>query len=327
MIHYMKLHESPFLMIASGEKVYELRLLDEKRRLIKKGDIIVFAKSREPQSRIITKVLGLHIFADFAELYRNLPLEKCGYRPDELATASPLDMQKYYSLEEQQKYGVLGIELKLIKPEKLTKKDRAELIIARLEDIYPNAECSLVYEKPYELLIATRLSAQCTDARVNIVTKDLFKRYPTLKSFADAEIADVEEIVKPCGLFRTKAKSIVELARVLIEKYGGELPKTLNELIELPGIGRKTANLIMGDVYGQPAVVTDTHCIRICGRFGLTDNTEPYKVEKDLIKILPPEKSNDFCHRLVDFGRETCTARNPQCQSCPLSDLCRNKVK
>lgn len=201
-------------------------------------------------------------------------------------------------------------------------KEKALKIVDALEAVYPEAQCSLEYIKPYELLIATRLSAQCTDARVNIVTKVLFKEYPTLEAFADAKIEDVEEIVRPCGLFRTKAKSIVELANVLINEYGGELPKTLEELIKLPGIGRKTANLIMGDVYHQPAVVTDTHCIRICKRLGLSQNTEPHKVEKELKAILPPERSSDFCHRLVVFGRETCSARSPKCESCPLRELC-----
>ena len=203
-------------------------------------------------------------------------------------------------------------------------KQRAVEIVDALEKVYPEAQCSLVYIKPYELLIATRLSAQCTDARVNIVTKDLFAKYPTLESFAAADVKDVEEIVRPCGLFRTKAKSIVELANVLVNQYGGELPDTLEELIKLPGIGRKTANLIMGDVYHKPAVVTDTHCIRICGRLGLTKNKEPQKVEKDLRAILPPERSSDFCHRLVNFGRDICTARKPKCEECPLKSLCEN---
>lgn len=201
-------------------------------------------------------------------------------------------------------------------------KEKALKIVDALEAVYPEAQCSLEYIKPYELLIATRLSAQCTDARVNIVTKVLFKEFPTLEAFAGARIEDVEEIVRPCGLFRTKAKSIVELANVLINEYGGELPKTLEELIKLPGIGRKTANLIMGDVYHQPAVVTDTHCIRICKRLGLSKNTEPHKVEKELREILPPERSGDFCHRLVVFGRETCSARSPKCESCPLREFC-----
>ncbi len=201
-------------------------------------------------------------------------------------------------------------------------KKKAEEAVRRLESVYPQAQCSLEYKKPYELLIATRLSAQCTDARVNVVTKILFKKYQSIEDFASANVSEVEDIIRPCGLFRTKAKSIVELANVLINEYGGQLPDTLDELIKLPGIGRKTANLIMGDVFHKPAVVTDTHCIRICLRLGLTDSTEPYKVERELRELLPPDKSSDFCHRLVNFGRDTCRARSPKCQGCPLSDIC-----
>lgn len=205
----------------------------------------------------------------------------------------------------------------------MTRKERALAAVEALEQVYPDAVCSLTYAHPYELLIATRLSAQCTDARVNIVTKELFAKYTTLRSLAEADVADIEAIVKPCGLFHTKARDIVNLSRMLIEDYGGEFPDSLDELTKLPGVGRKTANLVMGDIFGKPAVVTDTHCIRICGRLGLTKETEPYKVEMDLKKILPPEKSNDFCHRLVHFGREFCKARGPQCTACPLRGICR----
>ena len=205
----------------------------------------------------------------------------------------------------------------------MTRKERAQAAVEALEKVYPDAVCSLTYAHPYELLIATRLSAQCTDARVNIVTKELFRKYSTLLSLAEADVADIEAIVKPCGLFHTKARDIVNLSRMLIADYGGELPDSLEELTKLPGVGRKTANLVMGDIFGKPAVVTDTHCIRICGRLGLTKETEPYKVEMDLKKILPPEKSNDFCHRLVHFGREFCKARGPQCTACPLRGICR----
>ena len=205
----------------------------------------------------------------------------------------------------------------------MTRKERAQAAVEALEKVYPDAVCSLTYAHPYELLIATRLSAQCTDARVNIVTKELFCKYSTLLSLAEADVADIEAIVKPCGLFHTKARDIVNLSRMLIADYGGELPDSLEELTKLPGVGRKTANLVMGDIFGKPAVVTDTHCIRICGRLGLTKETEPYKVEMDLKKILPPEKSNDFCHRLVHFGREFCKARGPQCTACPLRGICR----
>ncbi len=209
----------------------------------------------------------------------------------------------------------------------MTLKEKATLIMDRLEKLYPDAVCSLEYTKPYELLIATRLSAQCTDARVNIVTKDLFARFPTLEAFASADVKDIEDIVRPCGLFRTKAKSIHELANVLIDKFGGELPDSIEELTSLPGIGRKTANLIIGDVFHRPAIVTDTHCIRICGKLGLSKGDNPASVERQLWEILDPDRSSDFCHRLVHFGRDVCVARTPKCQSCPLSDLCDNMLK
>lgn len=202
----------------------------------------------------------------------------------------------------------------------MTKKQIAALAVSGLEEIYPDAECSLIYSHPYELMIAGRLSAQCTDARVNIVTKELFAKYPTLESFAEADVDEVAEIVRPCGLYKTKAKSIVEACRRLLYDFGGELPKTIDELTTLSGIGRKTANLIMGDIHHLPAVVTDTHCIRICGRLGLTKETDPKKVEQDLLKIIPAEKGSDFCHRLVLFGREYCTARAPKCETCPLRE-------
>ena len=201
-------------------------------------------------------------------------------------------------------------------------KSRAEEIVDRLERAYPDAQCSLEYEKPYELLISVRLSAQCTDARVNIVTKDLFRVFPTLESFANAKLEDVEEIVRPCGLFHTKAKSIIELSKKLIDDFGGKVPDNMDDLLSLPGIGRKTANLILGDVYKQPAVVTDTHCIRICGRLGLSEGDDPAKVEKQLREVLPMDRASDFCHRLVHFGRETCSARAPKCKNCPLADIC-----
>lgn len=205
------------------------------------------------------------------------------------------------------------------------KKDLALQVIGLLEKQYPDAKCSLEYSQPHELLIATRLSAQCTDARVNIVTKELFAKFHTIEEFADADIADIEEIVKPCGLYKTKAKSIKEMCIQLRDEHGGILPDTLEGLTKLSGIGRKTANLIMGDIYHKPAVVTDTHCIRITGRLGLVKSKEPAKVEAELWKILPPDKSNDLCHRLVLFGREFCTARSPKCVGCPLRDICVSK--
>ena len=209
----------------------------------------------------------------------------------------------------------------------MTKKEIAALAVAELEKLYPAAECTLDYGEPYELLIATRLAAQCTDARVNIVTKELFAKYPTLEAFANADLAELEQDVKPCGFYRTKAKSIIEMSQRLISDFGGVGPDTMEELLSLSGVGRKTANLILGDVYGKPAVVTDTHCIRITGRLGLTKNTEPHKVEDDLRKLLPPDKSNDFCHRVVEFGRDICKARSPKCGECPLNTFCRDYAK
>ena len=211
----------------------------------------------------------------------------------------------------------------------MTRKEIASLAAEELEKIYPDVECSLEYEKPYELLIATRLAAQCTDARVNIVTKDLFVKYPSLEAFAEADIEELEQDVKPCGFYRTKAKSIIEMAQSLIKNFDGVVPDSMEELLSLSGVGRKTANLILGDVYGQPAVVTDTHCIRITGRLGLTKNTEPHKVEADLRKILPPEISNHFCHQTVQFGRDICRARAPKCTECPLNYFCKyySKIK
>ncbi len=207
----------------------------------------------------------------------------------------------------------------------MTLNEKTEFIISELEKLYPGATCSLIYTKPYELLIATRLSAQCTDARVNIVTKVLFERFPTLEAMSEAEVSEIEEIVKPCGLFRTKAKSISELSKMLISEYDGVLPDSIEELTKLPGIGRKTANLIMGDIYHQPAIVADTHCIRITNKLGLSRSKDPHKVEKELREILPPDKSNDFCHRMVMFGRDVCIARRPKCKDCPLNSVCENK--
>ena len=203
---------------------------------------------------------------------------------------------------------------------KLQKK--AAEICDVLDTLYPEALCSLEYGKPYELMIATRLSAQCTDARVNIVTKDLFKQYPTLDSFADAELSELEQAVHPCGFYKAKAKSIKEMCQRVRDVYGGVVPDNMDDLLTLPGIGRKTANLLLGDVYGKPAVVTDTHCIRISGRLGLTKNHAPEQVEKDLRKVLPPERSNRYCHQMVLFGRDVCTARNPKCAVCPLKSFC-----
>ena len=201
-------------------------------------------------------------------------------------------------------------------------KEKAALICDILDTVYPDAVCSLQYEKPYELMIATRLSAQCTDARVNLVTPALFAQFPTLESFADADISALEEAVKPCGFYRAKAKSIKEMCQRVRDVYGGVVPDNMDDLLTLSGIGRKTANLLLGDVYGKPAVVTDTHCIRISGRLGLTKRHAPEHVEEDLRKILPPERSSRYCHQIVQFGRDTCTARNPKCSECPLKEYC-----
>lgn len=207
----------------------------------------------------------------------------------------------------------------------MKKAELVQEIIKRLEQVYPDAVCSLIYEKPHELMIAGRLSAQCTDARVNIVTKELFKRYRSIDDFANADVDEVAEIIKPCGLYKTKAKSIVGMCRQIRDDFAGNIPDTIEQLITLEGIGRKTANLVLGDVFHKPAVVCDTHCIRICSRLGLTKNKDPQKVEADLRKILPADKSSDFCHRLVHFGRQYCKARGELCAQCPLGDICRSR--
>ena len=198
-------------------------------------------------------------------------------------------------------------------------------IIEILKSLYPDALCSLQYEKDYELLFAVRLSAQCMDERVNRVTPALYARFPTLESFAEADPKEVGEYIHSCGFFNGKSRDIVACAKMLLEKHGGKVPGTMEELTALPGVGRKTANLILGDVYGKPAYVCDTHCIRITGRLGLTDGSkDPVKVEKQLRDVLPPEESSNFCHRMVLFGRDTCTARAPKCERCPLRELCDN---
>ena len=203
-------------------------------------------------------------------------------------------------------------------------KKKVDAIIAILKDRYPDPACALRYKKDYELMISVRLAAQCTDARVNLITPALFAAYPTLEAMAAAEIQDVENYVKTCGFFRQKAKDIVLGCQMLLNEYGGKVPGTMDELLKIPGVGRKTANLLLGDLYGVPgSVVCDTHCIRICGRLGLSQGKEPEKVEKQLRKILPPEESSDFCHRIVWFGREVCTARSPKCGECPLAPYCK----
>ena len=205
----------------------------------------------------------------------------------------------------------------------MASKAAVKRIIETLKGLYPDALCSLQYEKDYELLFSVRLSAQCTDARVNQVTPALFARFPTLESFAQAQPEEVEPYIRSCGFFHGKARDLVGCARQLIERFDGKVPGTMEELTSLPGVGRKTANLILGDVYHQPAYVCDTHCIRITGRLGLTDGSkDPLQVERQLRAILPPEESSDFCHRMVLFGRDICTARSPKCENCPLSADC-----
>ena len=205
------------------------------------------------------------------------------------------------------------------------KKERIAKIVAALETVYPEATCALEYGgEPWRLLVMGRLSAQCTDARVNIVCRELFAAYPTAEELANAPLERIEEIVRPCGLYRTKAESIKAACTILVEQYGGKVPDTMEELLALPGVGRKIANLLLGDLYGKPAVVADTHCIRICGRFGMypTSLKDPHKVERILSKLIAPEKQSDFCHRIVQFGRDTCSARSPRCGECPIRELC-----
>lgn len=202
-------------------------------------------------------------------------------------------------------------------------KEKVQDIIELLKLRYPQAPCALQYTTDYELMIAVRLSAQCTDARVNLVTPALFAAYPTLDAMANASISDVETYIHSCGFYRQKAKDIVLACQMLRDTYGGKVPNTMEDLLKLPGVGRKTANLLLGDLYSVPgSVVCDTHCIRICGRLGLSKGKEPEKVEQQLREILPPEESSDFCHRIVLFGRDCCIARNPKCSECPLAIHC-----
>ena len=196
-------------------------------------------------------------------------------------------------------------------------------IIEELKQLYPDALCSLEYQKDYELLFSVRLAAQCTDARVNLVTPALFERFPTLEAFAAATPDEVGEYVRSCGFWRAKAKDIVGSAQMLLRDFGGKVPDNMDDLLRLPGVGRKTANLILGDIYGKEGYVCDTHCIRITGRLGITDGSkDPLKVEQQLRKTIPPEESNDFCHRMVLHGRALCIARGPKCRECPLRELC-----
>lgn len=209
----------------------------------------------------------------------------------------------------------------------MRKKDLALEAVKRLEQLYPEAICSLNYTDAFQLLIATRLSAQCTDARVNIVTPKLFAEFPDAVTMAKAPLSRIEELIKTCGLYKTKAKDIIGIAQTILSDFDGKVPDTMEKLTSLPGVGRKTANLIMGDIYNKPAVVTDTHFIRICNRLGLVDTSNPQKTETAMRLLLPSEKSSDFCHRTVLFGREVCTARIAHCEACILNDICKKKIK
>ena len=210
---------------------------------------------------------------------------------------------------------------------KMDKKTRVLKAVEALEILYPDAICSLNYSDAFQLLIATRLSAQCTDARVNMVTPALFAAYPDAASMAAAPIESVEELIKTCGLYKTKAKDLVGIGQMIVSEFGGTVPDTIEQLTKLPGVGRKTANLVCGDVYGKPAVVTDTHFIRLCNRLGFVKTTNPLQVENAMRKLLPPDKSNDFCHRSVLFGRDICTARKTYCERCPMSEFCPSSTK
>ncbi len=209
----------------------------------------------------------------------------------------------------------------------MTKKQRALEIIERLKKEYPDAKCSLEYNEAWKLLVSVRLAAQCTDARVNVVVKDLYTQYPDVNALTEADVDDIEKIVRPCGLGRSKARDISACMKIIRDEYSGNVPDDFDALLKLPGVGRKSANLIMGDVFGKPAIVTDTHCIRLVNRMGLVnDIKEPAKVEKELWKIIPPEEGSDFCHRLVYHGRDVCTARTtPFCDKCCLEDVCAKK--
>ena len=208
----------------------------------------------------------------------------------------------------------------------MRKKDVTLSAVEALEKLYPDAVCSLLYADAFQLLVATRLSAQCTDARVNIVTPALFERFPTAESMGKADISEVEELIKSCGLYKTKARDLIEIGKKITADFGGKVPDTIEELTTLSGVGRKTANLVLGDIYKKPAVVCDTHFIRLANRLGLVKTKDPLKVETEMRKLLPPEKSSDFCHRAVLFGRDICTARKAYCEKCPLESFCPKKI-
>lgn len=210
----------------------------------------------------------------------------------------------------------------------MKKKELALEIVKRLKDAYPCTDCTLDYDEAWKLLVSVRLAAQCTDARVNVVVQKLYEKYPTVAALAEASPEEIEAIVKPCGLGHSKARDINACMKILHEKYEDKVPEDFEQLLKLPGVGRKSANLILGDVFGKPAIVTDTHCIRLANRMGLVTNLkDPKKVEMELWKLIPPEESNNFCHRMVDHGRAVCTARTrPHCEDCILSDICARKI-
>ena len=213
--------------------------------------------------------------------------------------------------------------------ETMKKTEKVKIVIERLKKEYPDSDCTLEYEEPWKLLVSVRLAAQCTDERVNKIVPKLYEKFPTVEALASAEVDEIEEIVKPCGLGKSKARDISACMKLLHEKYNGQVPKNFDELLLLPGVGRKSANLIMGDVFKMPAIVTDTHCIRLSNRIGFVKNEkDPYKVEKELWKIVPEEEGNGLCHRLVDHGRAVCTARTkPYCEKCCISDVCSSAFK
>lgn len=210
------------------------------------------------------------------------------------------------------------------------KKERMAAIVAALKEVYPEPVCALESGgDPWRLLVMGRLSAQCTDARVNIVCRDLFARFPTERDMAYADLAEVEALIRPCGLYHTKAQNIIDASRMLVEEFGGKMPQDMEQLLRFPGVGRKIANLLRGDLFGLPAIVADTHCIRLCGRFGMYPEKEkdPTRVEKTLVKLVEPTEQSDLCHRLVQFGRDVCTARCPKCAECPLAAICEKGRK
>ena len=228
-------------------------------------------------------------------------------------------------------YNIVDIkteETQMKENDKITLGNQA---VERLKTVYPEAFCALEWgggeHNGWKLLIMGRLSAQCTDARVNIVCRELFAKYPTLESIAAADVEDVEAIVRPCGLYHTKARDIVSSCRMLVDEFDGKIPDNMDDLLKLSGVGRKIANLLLGDLYKKPAIVSDTHCIRICGRLGFYDETlkDPTKVEKIMADIIEPEEQSDFCHRIVQFGRDVCQARSPRCDECPMADICKGK--